>query len=120
MKVSVWYTPADEYAVCDGAGPTGVIGYVKLIDGAWVIDKDPTRGRFISMWDAVRSLSRTENEQPQYHLLARGKELQTVIATPDVLDDIMTEGGWVLVASGKDTGDIERKKAQAFPKPEWY
>ena len=71
------------------------------------------------MWDAVRSLSRTDADEPQYHLLARGKELQTVIATPDVLNNIIRDGDWVLVASGKDVADIEHKKAKAFPPVEW-
>jgi hypothetical protein len=42
------------------------------------------------------------------------------VATPDVLNDIMTDGGWVLIASAKEASEIERKKAQVFPPTDSY
>ena len=70
MNVSVWHTPKDEYAVCDGPGPAGVIGYLSRQPDGWLIDKDPTRGRFLTMWDAVRALANTEAEEPSITCLA--------------------------------------------------
>lgn len=114
MNVNVWHAPKDEYAVCHGTGPaTEVIGYVSRHPDGWLIDKDQTRGRFLTMWDAVRALANTEAEEPQYHLLGQGDELTTVIADADTLREIMNQGGWVHIASGTDADEIERKRAQA-------
>ena len=116
MKISVWSTSRGGYDVCNGPGPTGVIGHVSMDGGAWIINEDASRGRFVELDAAVRSIEATE-QNFQWYLLARESELHSVRTCPDLLKEAV-EDEWILAGSDLTLEGLERKRKQAFPPPD--
>ena len=100
--MTLWFTNG-EYAVCDGAGPTNVVGYISEVPngGGWIIKDDQLNRRFLDRQSAAASvLNKPFPDDLLSYLIKRGREERTVLTYPDVIDTI-TADGWTVVMSGK-------------------
>lgn len=101
LGMSLWSTPNGDFAVCDGPGPTGVMGYIVQLPngGGWIIKDDKLNRRFLDDQSAAATvLNKPFPEGLLSYLVKRGGEQRTVLTYPDVIEKIKA-GGWTVVTA---------------------
>ena len=97
MDSSLWQSSEHEWAVCDGAGPLDVCGYISDEGGSWQIVGSNVS--FLDQLSAANSvLGRQLPSDVKYYLLELHEKKRAVLTYPDVLGKIVAKG-WKLIAT---------------------
>lgn len=100
--MALWFTNGD-YAVCDGPGPTNVVGYISEVPngGGWIIKGDKLNRRFLNPESAAASvLDKPFPTDLLSYQIKRGGDERTVLTYPDVIETIKADG-WTVIMSEK-------------------
>jgi hypothetical protein len=95
MNASFWKTPEGDWAICDGARPIGVKGYVRQTPEGWHISNDQSGAVFLDIESAAsRILDIAINGTSEYTVSKDG-EVRVVRTYPEVLERLKREG-WTI------------------------
>jgi hypothetical protein len=94
--MSFWKTPDDDWAVCDGPGPTGVKGYIERSQDGYRIRGDESCVKFMDLESAgSRILDVPVNGTSEY-MVSKDTETRIVRTYPDSLE-LLKRDGWSVV-----------------------
>src|SRR4051812_14386772 len=98
MNFTLWRDVRGFWAVCDGPGPLGVVGYIFGEDGKWRIEKDEQNRPFLDYLSAASALlGKKLPEGVHFFELKRGKEIAFVATNDETAKRLQAEG-WTTAA----------------------
>lgn len=97
MKVSLWHTQKDDWAVCEGPGSTQVKGYIHLDEDGWKVAGDPTNATYLDPESAASAVvNEAVSGTAEYVLSKDGKN--TIVRTYQEVVESLTKDGWTVIS----------------------